>query len=81
MIVVFRLVKNFKKIQRHFQEVIIFDILLFSILINLTKESGNDHIIRSRPLQIFCKVSVHKEFLKFTGKDLCQILALNNVAG
>ena len=53
----------------------IFGIILFSILMNNpTKESSNNHIIRSSPSQMFCKISVLKNFEKFIEKHLCQSL-------
>ena len=51
----------------------------FNKIINLTKKSSNDHINRSNPLQIFCKISVLINFAKFTGKHLCQGIVLNKV--
>ena len=35
---------------------------------------------RSHP-EVFCEKSLLKNFVKFTGKDLCQSLFLNKVAG
>ena len=62
LISVFRLVKNIQEIHRHFQEAIFFNIFLFFILMNNKsyRESNNDHIIRSSPLQMFQKISVLK---------------------
>ena len=48
---------------------------------SFTKESSYDHIIRGRPSQRFCKISVLKNFAKFTGKHLCRIHFLKKVAG
>ena len=38
-------------------------------------------IPRSSPPEVFCKKGVLKNFVKFTGKHLCQSLFLNKVAG
>ena len=34
---------------------------------NLRKESSDDHIIRSSPSHIICKITALKNFAKFTG--------------
>ena len=39
------------------------------------------HQVRSSCLEVFCKNGVLKNFAKFTGKHLCQILFFNKVAG
>ena len=61
----------------------IFNILLFPVLMNnkSCKECGNDHMIRTRPSQMVCKMSVLKNFAKFTGKQLRRSLFYNKVAG
>ena len=38
-------------------------------------------ISRSNRLEVFCKKDVLKNFAKFTGKQLCQSLFFNKVAG
>ena len=38
-------------------------------------------IIRDSYSEVLCKISVLKDFLKFTGKQLCQSLFFNKVAG
>ena len=49
--------------------------------VNLEKESRNDHIIRSSPSQMFCKIDVFKNFAKFTRKHLCWCLVFIKVLG
>ena len=51
----------------------------------LMKKENISHMINinsksSRP-EVFCKKDVLKNFAKFPGKQLCQSLFLNNVAG
>ena len=48
---------------------------------NLQKNLAMNHIIRSIPLQMFCKISVLKVFAKFTGKHLWWSLPFDKVAG
>ena len=64
LINIFRLVKNIQEIHRDFQEAIIFDLFLFSILMNNKsyRGSSSDHIIRRSSLQMFHKISVLKNF-------------------
>ena len=38
-------------------------------------------IFQKQPPEVFCKKGVLKNFAKFTGKQLCQILTFNKVAG
>ena len=40
-----------------------------------------DEIFRSSRPEVFCKKGVLRNFVKFTGKDLCQSLFFNKVAG
>ena len=47
----------------------------------LQKNLAMNHVIRSSPLQMFCKISVLKVFAKFTGKHLWWSLAFDKVAG
>ena len=37
--------------------------------------------LQSSRLEVFCKKGVHKTFVEFTGKHLCQSIFLNKVAG
>ena len=59
-----------------FLKSITFDIILFSILMNniAIKKSINDHITRSSPSQMFEKISVLKNFAKFTKNTRARVL-------
>ena len=37
--------------------------------------------MQRQPLEVFCKKGVFRNFVKFTGKQLCQSLFFNKVAG
>ena len=37
--------------------------------------------LQKQPPEVFCKKSVFKNFVNFTGKSLCQKLYFNKVAG
>ena len=55
--------KKYKEIHSHFSKAIIFDILLFSILMNINKSSKRIQqwsSIRINPFQMFCQISVLK---------------------
>ena len=72
MIAAFKLIRNINKIHRHFQETLIFNILLFSTSVN--NRIYKVHIIRSSPSQMFCKIGVLKDFAKFAIKLPCDSL-------
>ena len=48
---------------------------------NLWRLYRNVHLCSSSRPQVFCKKGVLKNFVKFKGKDLCQGLFFNKVAG
>ena len=54
---------------------------LHVILIYLENQSDYEHRLRSSRPELFCKKGDLKNFTKFTGKNLCQSLFFNNVAG
>ena len=45
------------------------------------RKSSSKFISRSSRPEVFCKKSILRNFAKFTGKQLCQSLFFNNVAG
>ena len=49
--------------------------------VKLTVSRLNSDIFRSSHLQVFCKKDVLRNFAKVTGKQLCQSLFFNKVAG
>ena len=51
----------------------------FSILKHNIKKT--QQTVQKQPPEVFCKKGILKNFPKFTGKQLCQILFLNKVAG
>ena len=55
----------------------IFSIVKITLILNLNINT----ICRSSRLEVFCKNVVPENFLKFTGKHLCQSLFFNKVAG
>ena len=50
----------------------------YNILRNFIKQEFTNHYKSSSP-ELFCKNGVFKNFLKFTGKHLCQNIFLNKV--
>ena len=44
-------------------------------------QNPSSPFVRSSHPEVFCKISVLKNFTKFTGKHLCQSLLFNKVAG
>ena len=51
-------------------------------IVNIIYQKLADHVIlRSSLPDVFCEKGVLRNFVKFTGKHLCQILFFNRVAG
>ena len=48
---------------------------------NITLPGRNNHLYKRSHPEVFCKKGVLKNFLKFAGKQLCQSLFFNKVAG
>ena len=61
-----------------------FSIILILKVMMKVKESKSQKVeqkIEKQPPEVFCKKDVLRNFVKFTGKHLCQSLFFNKVAG
>ena len=77
---------NFKNSPENSKEIFVMETVFSSFMdgrleiSNYLKGTLLKTLFQKQPTEVFCK-SVFKNFPKFTGKDLCQCLFLNQVAG